>query len=332
MHEIEGHTRVCGLIGHPVGHTFSPLIHNTLSKETGTNLVYVPFDVESAGAVRDAVFGAYGLNILGLNVTVPYKEVVMDALRDVDETARAIGAVNTLVRVDGGYKGYNTDYIGLYRALVRGGVKFPRSLEGDGSSGASERDAMEGSASNDVAPNENTGEGKAYADDVTETVVIVGAGGAARAAGFVAGKTGVKNLVILNRTISKARDLAEDIQKNFPEMNISVMPLSGAGSNPYGRYVAIQCTKVGLAPNEDESPITDPAFYEKLTYAYDCIYNPENTKFLQLAREAGATGDCGLYMLLYQGVAAYELWNATSVPDIAVDIVVEKFRELLSKQ
>ena len=122
MAEIDGKTRVLGLLGNPVAHTFSPAIHNTVAEETGDNVVYVPFHVESEEQLGDAVRGAYALNLLGLNVTVPYKQAVIPYLKEIDPVAKAIGAVNTLVRVDGGSRGYNTDYKGLRRALEAEGV------------------------------------------------------------------------------------------------------------------------------------------------------------------------------------------------------------------
>lgn len=126
MRDADGRTRVCGLIGNPVEHTLSPLIHNTLAEYTEKNLVYVPFPVEP-DRLEAAVRGAYALHILGLNVTVPYKSAVMPFLEEVDELAEQIGAVNTLVRREGGYKGYNTDMAGLKRAMESDGIR----LEGE---------------------------------------------------------------------------------------------------------------------------------------------------------------------------------------------------------
>lgn len=126
MIEINGHTRTCGLIGNPVEHTLSPLIHNYLADKMDKNMVYVPFMVEE-GRLEDAVKGAFGLNILGCNVTVPYKNAVIPYLAEVDEPAAKMGSVNTLVRTQTGYKGYNTDMTGLYRAMCSDGV----SIEGE---------------------------------------------------------------------------------------------------------------------------------------------------------------------------------------------------------
>lgn len=121
MREINGKTRTSGLIGNPVEHTMSPMIHNFLAEEMGIDMAYVPFNVEK-GQLDAAVKGAYGLNILGCNVTVPYKSDVMESLVALDDIAEKIGAVNTLVRVEGGYKGYNTDITGLLRALKSEGI------------------------------------------------------------------------------------------------------------------------------------------------------------------------------------------------------------------
>lgn len=120
---VDGKTRVCGIIANPVEHSMSPLLQNLYAKRTGVNLAYVPFKVkeEDVGA---AVRGAYGLNILGLNVTVPHKQSVMKYLADIDETAAAIGAVNTLVQIENGYKGYNTDVPGLLRAVREAGFRI----------------------------------------------------------------------------------------------------------------------------------------------------------------------------------------------------------------
>lgn len=123
MIEINGLTRTCGLIGNPVKHTLSPMIHNYLAQQMDVNMVYVPFLVEQ-GRLEDAIKGAYGLHILGCNVTVPYKNDVIPYLAQIDELAAKMGSVNTLVRVDGGYKGYNTDMTGLYRAMSSDGVSI----------------------------------------------------------------------------------------------------------------------------------------------------------------------------------------------------------------
>ncbi len=117
---ITGKAKVFGLIGHPVEHSLSPVLHHTLADILGHEIAYVPFDVREN--LQSAVKGAYELNIQGMNVTVPYKQDVIKELVDIDPLAKKIGAVNTLVRCENGYKGYNTDMPGLFRAMKNDGI------------------------------------------------------------------------------------------------------------------------------------------------------------------------------------------------------------------
>lgn len=117
---ITGKAKVFGLIGHPVEHSMSPVLHHTVAEILGHEIAYVPFDVKRD--LKSAVKGAFELNIQGMNVTVPYKQDVISYLVEVDPLAKKIGAVNTLVRCEGGYKGYNTDMPGLKRAMEQDGI------------------------------------------------------------------------------------------------------------------------------------------------------------------------------------------------------------------
>lgn len=271
--EINGHTRLCGLIGNPVEHTLSPTIHNTLAQMEGHNLVYVPFHVEH-GYLEDAVRGAYGLNVLGMNVTVPYKSDVMASLKEVDGLAEKIGAVNTLVRTEGGYKGYNTDILGLYRAMCSEGIK----LEG-------------------------------------EEVVLLGAGGAARAVAFLCIEKGARKVYLLNRSLEKAKAVAEEVNKAFGKESVVPMEIADYDKLPDGKYLAIQGTSVGLHPNVEDVVIENEAFYQKIHTGYDLIYKPAETKFMKLIKKNGGQAYNGLKMLLYQGIIAYELWNQIEVSE-----------------
>ncbi|MDD5127247.1 MAG: shikimate dehydrogenase [Dehalococcoidales bacterium] len=118
---ISGKTRVCGLIGDPITHSVSPLMHNAAFRKMGLDFVYVNFPVKRV-VLAEAIQGMRALNIRGLNVTIPHKVAVMDLLDEIDEYARGIGAVNTIVNDGGKLKGYNTDAPGFLRALREGGV------------------------------------------------------------------------------------------------------------------------------------------------------------------------------------------------------------------
>lgn len=285
---INGRTRTCGLIGNPVEHTLSPLIHNTLAARLGQELVYVPFHVEQ-GKLAEAVRGADALNILGLNVTVPYKSEVIAHLAGIDELARNIGAVNTLVRTEGGYKGYNTDMEGLYRAMASEGIKI-----------------------------------------AGEQIILLGAGGAARAVAWLCASKGAERVYLLNRTPDKAETVAEEVNTSVGRDVVCPMKLADHAAIPDGRYLAIQGTSVGLSPNDEDVVIADDAFYEKVHTGFDLIYNPWETKFMRLVKAHGGKAYNGLKMLLYQGIIAYELWNGVYVPEEEAQIVYENLKNAVS--
>lgn len=295
MNNIDGRTRTCGLIGNPVEHTMSPVIHNSLATMMGHNLVYVPFHVKSG--LREAVEGAYALNILGMNVTVPYKSEVMNYLAGVDEKAKQIGAVNTLVRSEGGYIGYNTDMPGLYRAMKEEGIE----LQG--------------------------------AD-----VLILGAGGVARAVALLAAEKGAKRLCILNRTIEKAKRILEEIKELLPRMSgteipeLLALPLHAYEELQGEEWIGIQATSVGMFPNSDDVIIGAEGFYKKLKAGYDLIFNPYETQFMKLTKAAGKPAYNGLKMLLYQGIIAYELWNDTQVTERQAQTVFAAMQKAMQVQ
>ena len=287
LNYTDGNTITCGIIGNPVRHTMSPLIHNTLADMTDNNLVYVPFEV-TEGGLKNAVRGAYELGIKGMNVTVPYKSDVIQYLKYVDPLAESIGAVNTLVRDEAlkGYRGYNTDMTGLYRAMQKEGI----DLEG-------------------------------------EIVVILGAGGVARPTAHLCIQKGAGKVYILNRTLEKAVAIAQEVGDE------RVIPMDIADYwevlNKEKSFFAIQCTSVGLFPDVNSAVIEDEEFYRHVHAALDVIYKPLETKFLKLAKAAGARTFSGLKMLLYQGVDAYELWNADAGIKISDEQADSVYRSLI---
>lgn len=278
--ETDGKTKVMGLIGNPVEHTLSPAIHNTIASFMGENMVYVPFPV--ADSIEGAVKGAYALGVQGLNITVPYKSEVIPFLVQMDEEAKTIGAVNTLVRTNGGFKGYNTDIKGLYLALASEGIFIKESK-----------------------------------------IMIIGAGGAARAAAFMCAFHEAKQVIILNRTLEKAVRIAEEVKEKTGFNEISAKSISEWEQAEGTGYIVLQATKAGLYPRTEECPITDTGFFKKASVVYDLIYTPRETMFMRLAKEQGVDAYNGLKMLLYQGIAAYELFNGVSVPKQAAEEVYE---------
>lgn len=305
-------TRLAGLLGHPVGHSVSPYLQNALAKKYGINMAYLGFDI-AEGQLENAVKGGQAMNAIGFNVTVPYKKEVMKLLASVDPVAGKIGAVNTLKLGPDGYHGYNTDMPGFGRALDYAGI------------------AVKG-----------------------RNVVVIGAGGAANAVLCSLLEKGAKNVLLLNRTVEKAEDLADRFRNDYPNSRIFTAPLidteksagtgalagQSSGMKPYIRtmesistdkWIAVQCTSVGMSPKTDAAPIEDNVFYEKIDAAFDIIFNPEETLFLKKAREAGAVTSNGLGMLLFQGIRSFEIWNDIEVDDSFVEELLSGMRDAIHK-
>lgn len=283
--KINGHTTLCGVMGDPIAHTLSPTIHNSLAKAMDMNMVYMPLHVKE-DHLADAIKGAYGLHVLGMNVTIPHKQTVMKHLSHVDEGALAIGAVNTLVRKEDGYHGFNTDWIGLGRAMEEQNI----SLE-------------------------------------NENIILLGAGGAAQAVAYLCGVKKAAQVIILNRTLANATQLANKMNTLFENTAFSDMEINQWKTLEGEGYICIQTTSWGMVPNDGKAVIEDLEFYKKLSVAVDIVYKPNVTKFMELAKEAGAKTCNGLMMLLYQAVEAFELMNEVKVTEEAVLEIKGKLEE-----
>ena len=283
--EINGKTRTCGLIGNPVEHTQSPVIHNTLAKELNINMAYVPFHVPS-GQLEAAVKGAFALNILGMNVTVPYKNDVIPFLSDIDELAGKIGSVNTLVRTESGYKGYNTDITGLLRAMKSDGIMIKDEeviiLGAGGVGRAVAFMCAANGASKVYLLNRSVQKAESVAAEVSQAL---------------------ETDCVTAMPLSAYKELSQDGER---------------------RYLVIQSTSVGLSPNIEDVVIDDEAFYRCVKYGYDLIYSPWETKFMKLVRKNGGEAYNGLKMLLFQGIDAFERWNDCKVSDENAYKVYEK--------
>ncbi len=282
---IDGKTRTCGLIGNPVEHTLSPVIHNNLAQMLGINLAYVPFLVEEDGLAK-AVEGAYELSILGMNVTVPHKSAVIGHLKEIDDLAEKIGAVNTLVRCEGGYKGYNTDMSGLFRAMQTEDIR----IKG-------------------------------------EAVLLLGAGGAARAVAFLCAQCGAEKIYICNRTLQKAEAVADEIKAQIEDVDIRALTYDQISELSEDSFLAIQCTSVGLYPNVSDVVLPDGPVYDRIHTGVDLIYRPYETQFMKLVKAHGGKTMNGLKMLLYQGIIAFELWNKCDVTEEQAEPILQKMKE-----
>lgn len=223
--------------------------------------------------LAEAVQGMKRLGFKGWNVTVPHKVAIMDYLDEVDSIAQAIGAVNTVYQRDGRWIGTNTDGRGYLRSLP-----------------------------------------PVWSERLSEQhVVLIGAGGAARAVGYILAREGVRRMTILNRTLSKAESLAQHLSqwcKRVDAVDLTSSQVSQAVSKA---TFIINTTSVGMHPQTEAIPI-DPQWLPKKGFVSDLIYAPAKTALLQAAEARGLAIHNGQGMLLYQAVIAYEHWIQQTAP------------------
>lgn len=285
---ITGKTKVYGLIGNPVVQSFSPFIHNSLAEAMNIDMTYVTYPV-ATGDLHEAYQGMKALGIQGMNVTVPYKADIMDEIDFIDEEAKNIGAVNTLVYEGTSICGYNTDWIGLLRSLKRKGVSL-----------------------------------------TNKRVLIIGAGGSARATTVMCAKEKALSITLANRTLSKAATIAELVGSRY-DMDVKVLSVSEAeGQNGYD--IVFQTTPLGMYPKPELCPLTAFNCLKTAEVAVDLIYNPAETKFLDMARFNGCKTINGLGMLFYQAVKAFELWHKVEVPESIQTTCLKAFEEAVSNK
>lgn len=301
---IDGKTGLLGLLGNPVEHSVSPVLHAALASKRQDNYAYLAFRVEKEH-LGAAVEGAYALGAKGLNVTVPYKKEVMHYLCEIDEKAQVIGAVNTLVRTEHGYKGYNTDMPGLYRAMCYDGV----SLEGKnvvvigagGVANAVMGMLLEAKVKKILILNRT----KEKAKQLSERFLTA----------YTAGTTAVTVASYEEDYLTVMDEMARDT--------------AGTGHMTPSDWLAIQATSLGMSPRTDAVAIEEPAFYDRIACGYDLIFNPYETKFMKLVKAHGGKSFNGLRMLLFQGIYAYELWNNISIPDEWAADVLQQMKEAM---
>lgn len=285
MKQITGHTRLIGLLGSPVSHSISPMMHNEAFQQLGLDYVYLAFDVGTED-LESAVQGLRTMNVRGFNLTMPNKNAMCKLCDSLSPAAEIIGAVNTVVNDNGFLTGHNTDGIGYMRAL---------------------RDAGH--------------------DIIGKKMTILGAGGAATSIFVQAALDGVSEISIFSRR-SKFFERAKNIISILRERTNCKIHLYDFENDSILRreisesVLLINATSVGMAPNVEQSIITDSSFFHKDLVVSDVIYNPRETKFLKLAREAGCQTQNGLYMLLYQGAEAFKLWTGEEMP---VELIKEKY-------
>ena len=297
-HSISATTRICAVYGHPVKHSASPAMHNAAMQSLGLDWRYTAFDVHPDD-LRAAISGAAAMKFVGLNLTVPHKLLAMDIVHELDDSARTWGAVNTIL-----FEGQNAS--GEWKPMRDcdpGNITAvrPRGYNTDA-------DAITRSLHEDLG-----------ISVPGKTALLLGAGGAGRTAALKLASDGIQRLFLVNRTMSKAEQVAKEIQQRFPNVTCSL------GYPEQNVDFVMNGTSAGLQP-DDPLPFDSSRFsLKKAGAAYDMIYRPAQTKFLDEAQRCGCRIANGLGMLLYQGAKALEIWSGRSVP-------IEVMRQALQQQ
>ena len=290
MQLITGKTKLLGIIGDPVEHSLSPVMHNAAIAYLGLDYIYVPFPVKK-GDLERALSGFAAVDLVGFSITIPHKQEIIPLLTEISDDAANIGAVNTVWRTDSGWKGTNTDAVGFIAPLTTMSLDWTQ-----------------------VTP------------------VILGNGGAARA--VIAGLTnlGCPEIHVVGRNIDKLAVFYQS-WSHAPDITsrLKIHNWNNLSSLIPAADLLVNTTPVGMSPHVDASPV-DQTLMQKLkanAIAYDLIYTPNPTQFLNLAQAQGATTIDGLEMLVQQGVAALEIWLQQPIPVDVVDVMRNSLKEYL---
>ena len=268
---LTGHTRIVGVIGDPIEHSRSPQMHNAAFAKAGLDYVYVPFHVRSDD-LADAIAGFKALNVVGINVTLPHKQAVIPYLTSISREAELVGAVNTLTFVDDGIHGDNTDAPGVLKALEE---------EGD------------------------------MSVPVGQEVVVLGAGGSARAVVVALALGGVASITIANRTVERAVSLAEEMQQ---KTNILMHGMGLADDRlPDAVSRCMLLINTATASMDPTQPLLVSAdWLQSNTIVYDIVYTPPVTPLMKAASERRCPTLGGIGMLVHQGAIAFEKWTGVT--------------------
>jgi shikimate dehydrogenase len=283
MTPIAGTTKLLGVIGHPIAHTFSPAMHNAAIERLGLDYRYVAFDVAPVD-LATALAGFTAIGVVGCSVTIPHKQAIMPLLTQISPLAQAIGAVNTIWKTPTGWHGTNTDIAGFLAPLVamqRDWRDTTAIVLGNGGAARAVVAGCHQLGCQDI---------HVFGQDATK----VAAFGASWRHIQLQRHDGATAFVQIQAHLWG--ELATFIDRD--------------------NLLVINCTPVGMHPHVANSPI-EKALMAKIsakTICYDLIYTPRPTKFLQLATANGAMAIDGLEMLIQQGAVAFELWLHQAAP------------------
>ncbi|WP_413167028.1 shikimate dehydrogenase [Capilliphycus salinus ALCB114379] len=286
---IQGTTKLLGVIGDPIEHSLSPVMHNAAIAEMGVDYVYLPFPIKSTD-LDAALAGFSAMGLEGFNVTIPHKQAIVSRLSHVSKLAEAVGAVNTVWRTDRGWEGTNTDVVGFIAPLkeINNNHQFWRE----------------------------------------KTAIILGNGGASRAVVAGCAELGIRNIFVVGRNREKL-DIFQQSWLDSPlSLSLNVETWDSLPEMIHQADLLVNTTPVGMYPHVENSPVTEAVMdgLKSDAIAYDLIYTPNPTQFLSLAKAKGAIIIDGLEMLVQQGATALELWLKQPVP---VDVMRQSLHKKL---
>jgi shikimate dehydrogenase len=278
--------RKSGILGYPLGHSISPYFQNAAFDFLGIEASYQAWATKPED-LSDKVNALRSTSFMGANVTIPYKEAVIELLDEIDDWAEKVGSVNTVVNDSGTLVGYNTDTVGFIQAISEYGNYDPSG----------------------------------------EAVLLIGAGGAARAAAYALVGNKVGSLVIANRTYQRAEKLASEFSAKD---KVSPILLNSPGflKAVDSASLIVNSTAIGMKHTsvENSNPL-EGISVKAGVLVNDMVYNPLKTPMLVHAAETGAKILTGLPMLVLQGAASFNLWTGKEAP---VDVMILAAQEALS--
>lgn len=267
---LDSATQIIGVIGHPIKHSYSPLMHNSAFALDGLNYIYLPFDVHTSN-LKSALKGMVALGIKGFNVTIPHKEKIIEMMHNISEEAAVVGAVNTIVNENGSLNGYNTDVNGITETLL----PFKDELA-----------------------------------DATVSVIGAGGASRAVIYSLIRYfKVGKINIINRTVQKAESLKEYFSVKMHFEDFSAIELTPPDIVETLKSSKLIVNTTSIGMFPDIDDSPTTIEESFNENQIVFDIIYTPLNTKFLKIAESRGAIILNGLRMFVEQGARSYEIWT-----------------------
>jgi shikimate dehydrogenase len=280
---ISGHTKPYAVLGHPIGHTLSPVMHNAAFKALGMDAIYLAFDVDPSNLMR-VLPAMANMGFGGVNLTVPLKQTAFKGLKNMDDSAHALGAVNTVEFLPHGMKGHNTDGTGFLSAIKEA---FHTEVAG-------------------------------------LSVFVLGCGGAGRAIAITCALTGAKRITVADIEPDRAKRVAKETRRIARSCDVCVVPASPQlwRKACVEADLVVQATPIGM--KQGDNALLPPSAFHAGQMVFDLVYMYPETAFMKAARKDGAKTSNGLGMLLHQGACAFTIWTGRRPPTDIMRKALEK--------